>query len=65
MSPRAGGMTFHMLHLQAQNQQRKQQLKSYKAEKDSIKQANKTNAVNSKSDTKLVKQYQTEFSLAI
>jgi len=46
MSPRDKDATFNMLHQQAIYQQRKQQLKSYEAEKNAVRDANKNVSVN-------------------
>jgi len=46
MSPRYKDATFNMLHQQAIYQQRKQQLKSYEAEKNAVRDANKNVSVN-------------------
>ena len=67
MSPRDRETTFMMLHQQAVNQQRKHQIKSFQADKNAQKVANQavTDNVNSKSDQQLIKQFYSEFSLAI
>jgi len=67
MSPRDKDATFNMLHQQAIYQQRKHQLKSYEAEKNAVRDANKnvSTNVNKESDSQLIKQFYNEFCLII
>ena len=67
MSPRDKDATFNMLHQQAVYQQRKHQLKSYEAEKNAVRDANKnvSTNVNKESDSQLIKQFYAEFCVII
>lgn len=63
MSPRDKDSTFYMLHQQAINQQRKQYIREYQAEREAQLMANRgvQDIVNGKSDAYLAKQFYTEF----
>jgi hypothetical protein len=65
MSPREADTTFHMLHTQAVNQKMKLAYKTIQADHSAKRLAEKTEAVNKKSDSQLVKQFKQEFSVAI
>ena len=67
MSPRDRETTFDMLHQQAINQQRKNQIKSYQADKNAATAANRGlhENVNKRSDAFLVKQFYQEFCQVI
>ena len=64
LSPRSQNSTFNMLHLQATNQQHKKTQMVKIANRDAFNTANQV-TVNQKSDDKLIKQFQSEFSSAI
>jgi len=63
MSPRDRETTFYMLHQQAINQQRKNQIKSYQADKSAVAAANRglRDNVSGRTDALLVKQFYQEF----